>query len=52
MKAKDEMNWIMDLIQQLTAHYNELAAELPELRIVVDNSHINSELKKIPLRKY
>lgn len=47
MRTKDEMNWIMDIIQQLTAHYNELAAELPELQIVVDNTRINSELKKI-----
>lgn len=46
MRTKDEMNWIMDIIQQLTAHYQELAAELPELRITVDNTR-NSELKKI-----
>ena len=48
MNTKDEMRWIMDMIQQLTAHYQELCNELPPLRIVVDNTRINSELKKIP----
>lgn len=48
MNTKDELNFLTNLIEQITARYAILSEELPELRIVVDNTRFNSELKKIP----
>lgn len=51
MQTKDVLDRLLGFIQDLTAFYAELSDELPNLRIVVDNTRGNSELKKIP-RKY
>lgn len=50
MNTKDILDKLMIFIQELTAFYSELSEELPEnfLRVVVDNTRGNSELKKIP----
>lgn len=46
MNTKDELNFLLNLIEQITARYAMLSEELPQLRIVVDNTR-ESELKKI-----
>lgn len=48
MNTKDELNFLKSLIEQITARYAVLSKDLPDLRIVVDNTRVNSELKKIP----
>lgn len=48
MTTKDFMDRLAGFIQELTVFYGELSAELPDLRIVVDNTHALSELKKMP----
>lgn len=50
MNTKDILDKLMIFIQELTAFYSELSEELPEnfLRVVVDNTRGNSELKKYP----
>ena len=40
------MDRIVDFIQDLTAFHAELANELPNLRIVVDNTRAYSDVKK------
>lgn len=48
MNIKQELEWLLKLTEEISGHYAELAGELPQLRIVVDNVRGNSELKKIP----
>lgn len=50
MRTKDIAERLLSFIQELTAFYAEISEELSEnhLRIAVDNTHGNSELKKIP----
>ena len=50
MTTKEKLNRIMQIIQELTAFYSDVAAELPKLEIVADNTAL-SELKKRPPRK-
>lgn len=50
MYTKDILDRLLGFIQELTAFYSELSEELPDLRVVVDNTHAFSELKKMPLR--
>ena len=52
MDTKEELNFLANLIEQITARYAIISNELPDLRIVVDNTRVNSELKKIPSGKY
>lgn len=52
MHTKELLERLAQISTEINMLYAEISTELPELRIVVDNSHINSELKKIPLRKY
>lgn len=40
------------IISELTAFYGELTEELPDLRIVVDNTRKYSDLKKTIVGKY
>lgn len=49
MNTKDELQWLLNLIEEITAHYARLSEELPELRIAVDNARGggNSEVKKM-----
>lgn len=46
MTTKQIMDRISNFIQDLIAFHAELAEELPDLRIVVDNTQHLSELKK------
>lgn len=49
MNTKDELNFLLNLIEQITARYAMLSEELPQLRIVVDNTRDdNIKLKKMP----
>ncbi len=50
MHTKDVLDRVLGFIQELTAFYAELSEELPNLRVVVDNTRTQdfSELKKIP----
>lgn len=52
MTTKEVMDRILNFIQDLTAFYSELSEELPNLRIVVDNTRALSELKKMPKRLF
>lgn len=52
MHTKELLKRLGDIVMEMNMLYGELAAELPELRIVVDNTRVNSELKKMPLKKY
>lgn len=44
------MDRILNFIQDLTVFHAELSGELPNLRVVVDNTRAFSELKKMPER--
>lgn len=46
MYTKDILDRVLGFIQDLTAFYSELSEELPDLRVVVDNTRIFSEQKK------
>lgn len=50
MHTKDIADRLLGFIQELTAFYAEVSEELSEnhLRLVVDNTRRNSELKKMP----
>lgn len=50
MHTKEIADRLLGFIQELTAFYAEVSEELSEnhLRIVVDNTRGNSELKKMP----
>lgn len=47
MTTKDVLDRVNLFIQELTVFYGELSEELPNLRVVVDNTRVFSELKKI-----
>lgn len=51
MKTKELLNRLEVISAEITALYAELAGELPDLRIVVDNTRNYSEVKKMPRRK-
>ena len=48
MTTKDFMDRLAGFIRELTEFYGELSQELPDLRVVVDNTRAFSELKKMP----
>lgn len=50
MTTQQMLDRILSFIQELTAFYGELSQELPNLRVVVDNTREFSELKKMPRR--
>lgn len=50
MRLKEELDFLLNLVSQITARYSLLSGELPELKIVVDNTRGNSEVKKMPRR--
>ena len=52
MTTKEVMDRVLNFIQDLTAFYAELSEELPNLRVVVDNTRTLSELKKMPRRLF
>lgn len=52
MTTKELLDRISGFIQELTAFYGELTQELPNLRVVVDNTRVFSELKKMAQRYY
>lgn len=49
MTTKETMDRVLHFIQELTQFYGELSQELPNLRIVVDNTRAFSEPKKTPV---
>lgn len=51
MTTKDFMDKLAGFIRELTVFYGELSEELPDLRVVVDNTREFSELKKMPTEK-
>ena len=51
MTTKDLLERLAEISGEITKLYGELAAELPQLRIVVDNTRNYSEVKKMPRRK-
>lgn len=52
MHTRELLERLARIGAEITMLYGELSEELPQLRITVDNTHGNSELKKIPLGKY
>ena len=52
MNTKDILDKVLFFIQELTQFYGELSQELPDLRIVVDNSREYSDVKKTPTEKF
>lgn len=52
MTTKQLLDRLSGFIGELTEFYGELAAELPNLRIVVDNTRAYSDVKKTPTEKY
>lgn len=50
MTTNDILEKLANVIRQLNSFYGELSQELPNLRVVVDNTREFSELKKM-LRK-
>lgn len=52
MHTRELLKRLGDIVMELNMLYAEIDSELPDLRIVVDNTRINPKLKKIPLRKY
>ncbi|MDE7182344.1 MAG: hypothetical protein K2O41_04835 [Clostridia bacterium] len=52
MTTKEIMDRVSSFIQELTQFYGELSQELPNLRIVVDNTHNYSDVKKTAARLF
>lgn len=54
MHTKELLKRLEEISAEITALYAEIANELPDLRIVTDNTRMgdNSELKKMPRRKF
>ncbi|MDE6441885.1 MAG: hypothetical protein K2L12_03915 [Clostridia bacterium] len=52
MTTKDILDRLAGFIQALNLFYGELTQELPNLRVVVDNTRVFSELKKMAQRFY
>lgn len=52
MKTKDLLERLTRISAEITALYADVAGELPDLRVIVDNTRVNSELKKIHRGKY
>lgn len=50
MHLKEELDFLLELISCITARYSKLSKGIPDLKIVVDNTRENSELKKTPRR--
>lgn len=48
MTTQQLLDRLMGFIQSLTEFYGELSQELPDLRVIVDNTRVNSEVKKMP----
>ncbi len=46
MNTKDILDKVLFFIQELTQFYGELSQELPDLRVVVDNTRNYSDVKK------
>lgn len=46
MTTQEILDRVLHLIQELTAFHSELSEELPNLRVVVDNAHAYSDVKK------
>lgn len=46
MDTKDTLDRLLHVIGELTAFYGELSGELPELRVVADNTRAYSDVKK------
>lgn len=44
METQEELKFLTNLIEQITARYAILSDELPDLRIMADNTRVNSEL--------
>lgn len=51
MHTRELLERLARISTELNMLYAEISTELPELRIVVDNTRINSEVKKIPERR-
>ena len=47
MHTKELLERLASIVAEINLLYGELSEELPPLRIVVDNTRVNSELKKI-----
>lgn len=52
MTTKNFLERLAGFIQELIRFYGELSEELPNLRVVVDNTRDFSELKKMPRRYF
>ncbi len=52
MTTKEIMDRVLNFIQELTQFYGELSQELPNLRIVVDNTRNYSDVKKTAARLF
>lgn len=46
MHTRELLKRLGDIVIELNMLYAEISTELPDLRIVVDNTRINSEVKK------
>lgn len=52
MNTKDILDRVLHFIRELSQLYGELSQELPNLRIVSDNTQEHSEVKKTLMEKY
>lgn len=52
MHTRELLERLARISTEINMLYGEISEELPQLRITVDNTRGNSELKKIPLRKF
>lgn len=52
MTTKQFLDRLSGFIRELTEFYGELSQELPELRVVVDNTRAYSDVKKTPTGKF
>ena len=52
MTTKQFLDRLSGFIRELTEFYGELSQELPELRVVVDNTRAYSDVKKTPTELY
>lgn len=52
MTTKEILDRVLYFIQELTQFHAELSQELPDLRVVVDNTRVFSELKKMAQRLF
>lgn len=52
MTTEQILDRLAGIIRDITEFYGELSQELPNLRVVVDNTRVYSDVKKTPTERF